>query len=172
MRVRRGRPDDAGSIAQVHLGTWQVAYDHVFGGERLAALADQLAAREARWRRRLGEDGEATTFVAEDEGELVGFASVGPSRDRDAGESGELYAIYVSPAAWGRGAGRALLAAATEKLTADGYADAILWVLEDNPRARGFYEAAGWRTDGGRKLETHLGLEVPEVRYRRALGGG
>jgi RimJ/RimL family protein N-acetyltransferase len=45
-----------------------------------------------------------------------------------------------------------------------------LWVLEDNPRARRFYEAAGWSTDGRTKEDEFLDTRVREVRYRIALG--
>jgi ribosomal protein S18 acetylase RimI-like enzyme len=168
MKVRRGRPADANAIARIHLETWRTAYEHVFGAERLAALAEQVAARKARWTRLLGGS-DSTTFVAEDDGELLGFASVRRGRDDDAAGAGELYAIYVSPGSWRRGAGRELLAAATEQLREDGFGEATLWVLEDNPRARRFYELAGWRPDGSSKRESHLGLEVTEVRYRRTL---
>ena len=43
---------------------------------------------------------------------------------------------------------------------------AALWVLEDNPRTRRFYELAGWSCDGGSKDEEWLGTSVREVRYR------
>ena len=54
-------------------------------------------------------------------------------------------------------------------LRADGHGEAILWVLEDNPRTRRFYESAGWRADGGVKDEEWLGTVVREVRYRIVL---
>jgi GNAT superfamily N-acetyltransferase len=97
-----------------------------------------------------------------------GFASVGAARDRDE-ELRELYAIYVDPDHWGAGLGRALITEAEERLRTAGFAETILWVLEDNPRTRRFYEAAGWRHDGGSKRDTHLQTEVTEVRYRKRL---
>ena len=108
--------------------TWQAAYAHVFGAERLAGM--DVDARAERWGRWL-EDGEAA-FVAEDDGRIVGFSWVGPSRDEDA--EGELYAIYALPDAWGTGAGAQLMDAGVESMRASGYRDAVLWVLEDNPR--------------------------------------
>jgi GNAT superfamily N-acetyltransferase len=101
-------------------------------------------------------------FVAEEAERVVGFASVGDSRDERG--KGELSAIYVLPEAWGFGAGSALMASALEELR--GYSSATLWVLEDNPRARGFYEREGWILDGGRREEVILGAPVAEVRYR------
>lgn len=65
-----------------------------------------------------------------------------------------------------------MIAAAEEALRELGFAEAGLWVLEDNPRARGFYEAVGWRLDdGGRKTlpNESMARGLIEVRYRRRL---
>lgn len=85
-------------------------------------------------------------------------------------DEGELYAIYALPEAWGSGSGPALLRAVLEGLREDGFATAILWVLEDNPRARRFYEREGWSLDGGRREHEWQGARAVEVRYRIALG--
>ena len=60
----------------------------------------------------------------------------------------------------------ALIDRAEQQLCAE-YAEVTLWVLEDNPRARAFYEHAGWSVDGGRKAEARWGVRAPEVRYRK-----
>jgi ribosomal protein S18 acetylase RimI-like enzyme len=162
--VRRARPEDAAAIAEVHVRTWQAAYAHVFGAERLATL--DATARTMRWREIIAGD-EQTVLVAEEDGRLVGWCTVGGSRDVDA--EGELWGIYVAPEGWGGGAGPALLQAGLAQLRVEGRRDAILWVLEDNPRARRFYEREGWQLDGGRREGEHLGVVAAEVRYRIAL---
>jgi hypothetical protein len=50
-----------------------------------------------------------------------------------------------------------------------GFAEATLWVHEDNPRARRFYEAGGWRLDGAEKELEQFDIRVTEVRYRISL---
>jgi GNAT superfamily N-acetyltransferase len=110
----------------------------------------------------------AQTVVAVADGEIVGFAGIGVARDEPPGV-GELYTIYVEPDAWGRGCGRALMAEMLSRLRAEGFSEAVLWVLEDNPRTRRFYELCGWAADGGMKEEEWLGTLVREVRYRIAL---
>jgi ribosomal protein S18 acetylase RimI-like enzyme len=164
--VRPARVDDAAAIAAVHVRTWQAAYEHAFGKERLAAI--DLGAREEIWRQRLAEPEARHTVLAEDGGSVVGFASFGDGRDV-VGE-GELYAIYVLPEAWGSGAGPALLAAAVGAMHASGFTSAILRVLDDNPRARRFYEREGWRQDGETREEEFLGVAITEVGYRITLG--
>ncbi|HKT45042.1 MAG TPA: GNAT family N-acetyltransferase [Gaiellaceae bacterium] len=147
----------------MHVRTWQAAYTHVFGAERLEGM--DVEARTLRWRRWI-EAGEVA-HVADDEGRIVGFVWVGPSRDPDA--DGELYAIYVLPEAWGSGTGPALMRAGIDAMRDAGYREPVLWVLEDNPRARRFYEREGWELDGGRKEDEFLGVRVAEVRYRVRL---
>lgn len=56
-----------------------------------------------------------------------------------------------------------------EALRAAGHREAILWVLDDNRRARRFYEREGWRLDGAVKEDDFLGVRVSEVRYRITL---
>lgn len=164
MVVRRARPSDAAAIAAVHTRGWQGAYEHVFGAENLRSIDTERRARW--WERAVFEDLE-TVLVAEDDGTLVGFASVGASRDEDA--EGELYAIYALPERWGTGVGTALMAAGVDALRTAGYRDAVLYVLEDNPRARRFYEREGWALDGTTKSDEFFGVRVNEVRYRRSL---
>jgi ribosomal protein S18 acetylase RimI-like enzyme len=60
-------------------------------------------------------------------------------------------------------------------LRSEGYPSAWLWVLRDNPRARTFYEKAGWTFTGGEKLwygpQTASPIPEPltEVQYFTAL---
>ena len=163
MDVRRARLEDARAIAQVHAETWQEAYEHVFGAGRLASVT--VDARLAQWERILAT-GQSDVFVASADG-IVGFVSTGDSRDADA--EAELFAIYVLPGAWGTGAGSALMRAGIEAMRLRASGDAVLWVLDDNPRARRFYEREGWTLDGERKEDEYLGLRVAEVRYRIGL---
>ena len=163
MDVRSATVADAEAIERVRVHGWRAAYRHVYPADDL----DALPVDASRWAQRLAAPPDGWSIVVGDEGgRVVGFAAVGPSRDEDGG--GELYAIYVDPADWSTGAGRALLARAEELLRAD-YDEATLWVLEENPRARRFYEAFGWTADGGRKAVERLGVRAPEVRYRKTL---
>lgn len=79
-----------------------------------------------------------------------------------------MYALYVAPAWWSTGAGRALMGSALSALATNGYRRAVLWVLADNARARRFYDRAGFGADGGTNILTGLG-GVLELRYSRDL---
>ncbi|MBD0347542.1 MAG: GNAT family N-acetyltransferase [Thermoleophilia bacterium] len=167
--VRVAAPADAEALARVHVESWRSAYRRLLPPDYLDALT--VAARTPRWRQRLRHVGPRESVVAaERDGVVVGFASAGPSRDPDCDGrvSGELYAIYLLEHEWGRSTGRALHDAAIEALRDARFADAMLWVLAANERARRFYERQGWAADGTTKVESY-GVRVTEVRYRRAL---
>ena len=107
--------------------------------------------------------------AAADDPPVVGFAMSGPGRDESAPPpdgAGEIYAIYVLPDVIGRGLGRSLFTVATGELLARGYDPIVVWVFEDNPRARRFYEAAGFRPDGARHTIDFDGTPIDEIRYR------
>jgi RimJ/RimL family protein N-acetyltransferase len=159
--IRPATAEEAEAVARVHLETWRVAYAHVFPREELEDFSAERVSRRAELHRR------APPIVAEVDGQIVGFVSVGSATD--AGADGELYAIYVVPTHWGTGVGRALIEAGEERLRELGHHEAVLWVLEDNPRARRFYEAAGWTLDGARRPIEFFGVSVPEIRYAKTL---
>lgn len=164
MQIRRATSNDAAAIARVQERSWQAAYRHVFPVEELDRGG---FVSTGRWRDRLARPPEGwTTLVAEAGGAVIGFAALGPSRDENG--TGELYAIYVDPAHWSTGAGSALIERSESELSGE-YVEATLWVLDDNPRARLFYERAGWAADGGRKSEERFGINAQEVRYRKRL---
>ena len=168
MNVRPATAEDADAIGQVQVETWRAAYQGLMPDEAIAQF--DVEERRRMWREGLGRAPRpgSATFVAELEGEVVGFASVGAARDEDDPSTGELYAIYLHPTRWDRGIGRALLERAEESMRSSGFELAILWVLEGNERGERFYRAAGWEEDGS-KLDQFQGATVTEVRYRRRL---
>ncbi|MBI2324943.1 MAG: GNAT family N-acetyltransferase [Chloroflexi bacterium] len=153
--------------------TWRVAYRGQLPDDFLDELSSTIDRRTEFWERSIREASARRQhqLVATDGERLVGFVTFGPREDEPADRRvGELYAIYVDPHHWGGGYGRALFGAAERGLRDAGFSEAVLWVLETNARARRFYEIAGWKPDGGQKVEHRGDVELREVRYRRALG--
>jgi ribosomal protein S18 acetylase RimI-like enzyme len=150
--IRAGMPDDAEATARVHVESWAAAY--TLPGPTLEQRLD-LHRRSP------------PSFVAEVDGEIVGFVGVGPSHDPDA--EGELYTIYVHPDHWRGGVGRELMLAGEERMRELGYGRVVLWVLDGNARAQRFYESTGWSADGERRTIEFVGQSIPEVRYAKQL---
>ncbi len=165
--VRPARVGDADGIGRVHVRSWQAAYRGLLPQVYLDDL--DPARRGELWRDliELGPRHRAAVLVADVGGVVVGFADVGPSRDADCGDAGELRAIYLLPEQWGHALGRDLMASALATLAGFGFRQATLWALEGNDRARRFYVAGGWAPDGASKRDDRRGFPVTEVRYRR-----
>lgn len=164
--IRRALPADSPIIGQIRIRGWCAAYRGVLPADVLSAMSDED--REPQRRERLRRPPSRTgAWVVEDEGRVVGFAFPGPTRDApaDRATTGEVFAIYLEPEVVGRGLGRALMARALDDLRVMGYRRVSLWVLAENRVARRFYEAAGFRADGGEQTEEMEGSVLHEVRY-------
>ena len=114
-------------------------------------------------------DPAVTLLVAEEADELAGFTACGASRDEDGEAStGEIRTFFVSPAAWRRGVGRALMQAALDDLRRRGYERCTVWSFAANRQANSFYEALGFTPDGAERTEAAW-AHILEMRYARAL---
>jgi GNAT superfamily N-acetyltransferase len=169
-QVRPATPADATGLAAVHVASWQEAYSGLIPQDFLDGLS--VRDRADTWHQILSRPPSpgVATLVAELDGHIIGFASVGPCRDDDA-EAGtqELWGIYLHPDCWGAGHGHVLHAHALAALRANASsstAEATLWVLDGNQRARRFYERHGWSPDGAEKTDWRGDVRLDEVRYR------
>ena len=88
-------------------------------------------------------------FVAEDDGQILGFAALVGS---------ELDGLFVEPGLWGKGIGRALIEAAVHEARLQGLSVAVI----ANPAARVFYEKCGFVAEA--EAQTRFG---PAIRMSR-----
>lgn len=164
MLIHRATAEDCISIAEVHVASWKAAYSGIVPDEFLASLS--VEQRASMWRQAVAA-GAPQVLVAKDNEQILGFAAFGQSRDEDAPtHRGELYAIYLAPASWSRGVGRALWRSTHEVLCATGFTSTSLWVIAGNDRAMKFYSAAGFVQEPGSAREFVLGrTPLTELRY-------
>lgn len=162
---------DCRAVAQLHVDAWRVAYRDLVSAEYLDGLS--VERREAMWRDTVTH-GPARLLVAKHLSSLLGWVSYGPCRDADATlADGEIWALYVAPAAWSRGVGRALLQEALKRMADAGCVKASLWVMSGNARAIRFYRSAGFRDEAGSEKEFMLGAQMlKEIRLAVELSGG
>lgn len=162
--VRPAHVGDVTGIASVQIQAWKVGYAHIYPSSVLDALS--LPDRVASWAEQvMGE--QVCVWVAGTPG-VDGFVSVGNARDDDRPGAAEVFALYVRPDRWAAGLGSALLDEALSWL-APRFTTAVLWVLADNDRARGFYERRGWRADGTVKEDRRGEMTITVVRYSATL---
>ena len=156
LSLRPGTPDDAGVLADLFLAAREAAYP---------AMPHPVHPPEEvhAWFTELMATGERETWVAERDGQVVGYLLLDPAW---------LDSLYVRPEVTGQGVGSVLLDLA-KGLRPDGFA---LWVFESNTRARRFYARHGLleteRTDGSGNEERAPDIKmvwpgaVAELRHR------
>jgi GNAT superfamily N-acetyltransferase len=161
-RVRPAHLEDAEGVVRAH----EEASDPLFR-ELVGRSLEELVPFESRaeqYRQSLAQvSSDAAILVAESDGRIVGMAVW----RREEGVVGELRDLHVVPEAWGTGVAKALIEAASAGLRKAGAREAFLWVGEENPRARRFYEREGWTHDGTSRASE---LGPTELRYRLTLG--
>jgi len=163
MIIRPSRAEDGPAVASVRIASWRATYRGIVPDSYL----EHMDADEAQWCKvASGEMPGAGLCVCELDGRVVGFACYGAARAPNFGCSGELYATYFLPEAIGRGFGAQAMNEAMERLKALGHEDMLLWVIENNERARRFYERFGGIliADSRRSFEID-GATIREVAY-------
>jgi ribosomal protein S18 acetylase RimI-like enzyme len=165
MHLRTGKGLDLEAVGRVHWRSRAAAYAHILAPESLAGGSAEVLGEwwTERWK---WEQETHRLTVADRDGEIVGFTYAGPSETEGAVE---LYAIHVVPELVGTGIGRELVVNALEQLREIGGDRAVLWVLEENERARRFYDRGGWKPDGATRVEGVGGEPVPQLRYSLQL---
>lgn len=160
---------DRMAVGRVYEESWKYAYRGILPQAYLDGIpAGCWAERAERFPALLLWDGDR----------IAGVSSYCASRFPawpDWGGGGLFVSPYLLPPYLGRGYGTRLLQAAEERLEAMGLQRQFLWVLEENGRARRFYEKNGW-TQSKEALEDVIGGQtVREVRYcrrRKEAAGG
>jgi ribosomal protein S18 acetylase RimI-like enzyme len=118
------------------------------------------------------EYAEPQVFVVQDGSTVIGF--VGFDRSRDPGSKntvGEIWAIYVLPSHWGKGAGLMLWDAAREGLVEEGCTSVTVWLPLLNERALRFHELAGFKRELSTARTKQKGASrIEEIRLQRSTG--
>ncbi|MGC2421047.1 MAG: N-acetyltransferase family protein [Candidatus Acidiferrales bacterium] len=163
VHIREATPADAAGIARLHAESWQSAYRGVLSDDYLEKHA--LRERIAAWQERFSKNFQTPMFVliAELAGETTGFACVFPEEDPVYGSF--LDNLHVVPRLTGQGIGKKLLSAAAQRLVTNGSrAGLYLWVIEQNQRARRFYEKAGAEVVGTNPISMPDGQRISAAR--------
>ena len=152
-------PTDVDEVTRIYIDSWNAGYGELLSRVDRTVTPDLVE----RWSNDLARPAPHRWWVAERMGSIVGVVGIGPSRDPVDPHLGELDTIAVDPPHWRTGIGRGLMSLALQYLVSDGYNEAIVWTVEGYERGIAFYEATGWRRDGGVRDEGRL------IRFRQKL---
>jgi ribosomal protein S18 acetylase RimI-like enzyme len=161
--VRSATRDDIPGLARVHVQSWLETYGGLVPQEILNAIT--LESRIEQWERMF--DQPHGIFVALEDDQIVGFASCGTAQDFLQAD-GELYTLYLLNSHQHRGLGRALWAAVLGFAQARKWESMVVWVLESNILAQGFYKHFRCKLVD-RRVEVVRGVKLPEVAYELML---
>ena len=159
LTIRSATPADVDEVTRIYIDSWNAGYGELLSRADRTVTPDLVE----RWSRDLARPVPHRWWVAERMGSIVGVVGIGPSRDPVDPHLGELDTIAVDQPHWRTGIGRALMSLTLQYLVSDGYNEAIVWTVEGYERGIAFYEATGWRRDGGVRDEGRL------IRFRRNL---
>lgn len=169
LRFRPAGASDATAVAALHSDSWRRHYRGAYSDSFLDGDVD--ADRLEVWSARLAHpDPSRWTILAQEDGDLVGFAHVAFDEDPDWGAL--LDNLHVRHDHKRRGIGSRLLGlAAGAVLDRARPTRLYLWVLEQNLDAQTFYRACGASSAGRRPVSppggiaSRLnGLRLPEAR--------
>ena len=163
VRILEIRPlrdkDDLSAISHIYEESWKYAYKEILPKEYLDSIP------KGRWCTNLKKEGLYSLLLIEDN-MFIGTLSYCKSRWDSAKEYGEIVAIYFLPEYIGKGYGKQLLRAGMKELSNMGYSHMLLWVLEENSKARHFYERNGFTASDEYMENTIGGRKVRELMYR------
>jgi ribosomal protein S18 acetylase RimI-like enzyme len=165
MIIREARLQDAKAISQVHVDAWKTTYSGILPTAYIERQS--YAKRCDRWKKMLEASMTEITdhfiYVAEFEGEIIGFVDGGTQRSAHPVYKGEIYALYILEAYQRKGLGRNLTRTIARRLSQLGLDSILVWVLADNPACK-FY-----RSLGGQEIEQKLvyfdGSKFQEIAY-------
>lgn len=166
INLRRATVADAEAIAAVRIESWLATYRGMIPDAYLDSM--QLAESIVHWRTILealpGAGERICVFVAESEGQVVGFASGMLLPEPKLEMKAELTAVYLRPTWQRSGIGRRMVQKVARTLQAQGSNSLLVWVIAENAIARNFYEELG----GALLLEQKFswdGLDLMEAGY-------
>jgi L-amino acid N-acyltransferase len=169
MQIRLATLDDAAAIRAIYnleVETSTATFDLV--GRSLEDQRTWISARQ----------GVFSAVVAEEAGEVVGFASLSPYKERAAYRTTVEDSVYVGRARHGQGVGRALLSHMVDVAAASGFHAVMARIEAGGTASRALHAACGFELVGverevGRKFNRWLDVAVMQcLLHTRPKPGG
>ena len=163
VKFRKAIPGDEQVLAYIQTESWKAAFVDILSPEELERCTN-LEKAEQMYHNVLRRDGcnMAIEFV---DGKPHCIVAWGKNRC-DLGDTvGELICIHSLQNNWAKGYGSAMMEFVLAQLQQAQYESVILWVFEDNTRARKFYEKHGFELTGQKKPANG----IAELMYKKRL---
>jgi GNAT superfamily N-acetyltransferase len=139
LRIRTATRDEAAVLLEIQEASSVAGFGHVFPPDKYPFPSEAVL---DRWQKALNDPAEVVV-LAEFDGAAMGLAAM---------RAEWLDALYVIPSCWGMGVAPRLHDHALTWIRDFGCKRCHLWVLEQNTRARRFYEKRRWRLNGDTRI--------------------
>ena len=148
--IRKAIPGDEQVLAYIQTESWKAAFAGILSPEELVRCTNQEKA-EQMYHSILWREGcnMAIEFV---DGKPHCIAAWGKNRCDLSDTVGELICIHSLQNNWAKGYGSAMMEYVLVQLQQAQYESVILWVFEENSRARKFYEKHGFELTEQKKM--------------------
>lgn len=150
--------DDLYAVSNVYEQSWKFAYMGIIPRSYLDSI------QPGSWSQNIIKPDRKSLIMLDGE-KIIGTSSFCPSRFADMAGCGEIISIYLLPEYIGKGCGTRLLRAAVDSLRQMGFDQIFLYVLEENQRARQFYEKFGFEPSGKYLNDNIGGRDLTELQY-------
>lgn len=161
--ISRAGVGDEETLAYIQTESWKAAFRDILSEETLRQCT-QMEKATAMYRCLL-EQNVGNGYILKIDGNPHCIAWWDATREEDMPGYAELICIHSLPDNWRQGYGSRMMQTVLGDIRRAGYKKVMLWVFAENSRARGFYEAQGFTTDG--KVKPNL--EPKEICYRKNL---
>ena len=159
MIIRKiNQTDSREEISNIYEQSWKYAYKDIIPQAYLDSIP------KGQWGGTF-DNPECYTLIMLDDEKIIGTSTYCKSRFEDYKDWGEIVSIYFLPEYMGKGYGKDLLEQAVEELKTMGFQTVFLRVLEDNNRARHFYEKCGFKYGGKYYDDIIGGKQLRELQY-------
>jgi RimJ/RimL family protein N-acetyltransferase len=159
--IRKAMINETYEFASCKIEAWQSAYKGIIPDEYLNSMSvEQHAERYKEWMK----DQNTEYYFVICNNETAGILVLSKCDNEDKPNAGDIIAIYLLKPYWNKGHGRTMMNFAMDRLKQLGYDEVVIWSLEDNIRAKQFYEKFGFVFDGS-KVEMNFGELLTAVRH-------
>lgn len=144
--IERVKLGDEAVLAYIQTESWKAGFKDILSADVLQKCT-QIDKATAMYRRLL-EQNIGNGYLLKVGGEAHCIAWWDATRENDMPGYAELICIHSLQDKWRKGYGSKMMNAVLQDISAAGFSKVMLWVFENNTRARRFYEAHGFTTSG------------------------
>lgn len=163
IEIRNVKKGDEKTLAYIQTESWKAAFAEILSPEIMNAYTD-INKIESMYQEVL-HNKLANGILLTANGMPHGTAFWGRCREKKFADSAELICIHSLSDKWHKGFGSMLMEHVLAEMKEAHYKEAVLWVFEENMRARKFYEKHGFEATEHSKYF----LGAKEVLYVKSL---